>query len=209
MRAFFASLLIVLAACGSTNNVPSQPAATTCSVSSSSAVPTTAASSTPTPNREAGLVYVCSPERLKAYDDLWPAAEKVAKGIQANKFGPYEARMLGKKSPVPADYIGLVGLYAQDEATFAYVWWQNGAPDYFKGVVGFGLYNVQLDKHTEEFPYAVSINEGTFRWVMSPNFFGGESPMGEFRYPTSEYEAEAIDARVQSVLQHNLQKAGL
>ncbi|HET9411797.1 MAG TPA: hypothetical protein VFO38_03050 [Candidatus Saccharimonadales bacterium] len=196
-------LLALVAACGSADNAP---APTT---------PSSTAQTTPTVKRgdsAAGMAYLQSSERNAAYLKMWPAAEKVAKLILDGKLGAFSMNAQNGDKVGP-DYAGWARLCANNKAgaveAYADVWWENGKPDFAKGVTGFRLLDVEMSKKPEDTYYKMDHNQIDYHDVMSPDYFGGVSPTFPNRHPTSEQQAKVWDKQAIDYVESLLRTYGV
>ena len=180
-------LLLAVAACGSADNTPAPT------------MPSSSVQTTPTVKRgdsAAGMAYLQSSERNAAYVKMWPAAEKVAKLILEGRLGTFSMNAQNGDT-VGSGHVGWVRLYANNKAgaveAYADVWWENGKPDFTKGVTGFRLLDVGMSKKPEDTYYKMDHSKIGYHDVMSPDYFGGVSPTFPNRYPTSEKQAKVWD----------------
>lgn len=196
-------LLALVPACSSADNTPAPT------------MPSSAAQTTPTVKRgdsAAGMAYLQSPERNEAYLKMWPAAEKVAKLILEGRLGTLSMNTQNGDAVGP-DYAGWVRLYANNKAgaveAYADVWWENGKPDFAKGVQGFRLLDVEMSKKPEDTYYKMDHNQIDYHDVMSPDYFGGVSPTFPNRYPTSEQQAGVWDKQAIDYVESLLRTYGV
>lgn len=161
-------------------------------------------------DQRGALSYLNSPERIKRYSAIWPSSVKVAKALLDGKFGPIE-KYDGDKKPLKSDYIGWGGMQSKDYSFYAWVYWyRNGVPDFSKGVQGFSIHGVQIEKEADpQYPYMVYVARDGYALTSAIDYIGVSSPVKPFKYPTSIKELADLDNLTLDTLHANLAEANL
>lgn len=107
--------------------------------------PTHAPALDPEGEQRAAMIYMRSPQRVQRYQQMWGAAEKVARALYAGEFGPVTKYDDWKNDLVPG-YTGWGGMQSLDHQYYAWVWWNaDGTIDYSKGVQGFAVLGLHVE----------------------------------------------------------------
>ena len=164
-------------------------------------------------DQKSALSYLNSPDRIKRYSAIWPSSVKVAKALLDGKFGQIEKYDEDKK-PLKSDYIGWGGMQAKDKSSYAWVYWhRNGVPDFSKGVQGFTIHGLQIEKEANPgsygYPYTVFVPRDGYTLISAINYIGVSSPLKPLRYPMSIKELADLDNLALDTLHANLVEAGL
>ena len=209
--------LLVLTACSGATQA--QPAPTvTVTVTVPAATPSTArvpdyvSKFASEKDQQQALSYLNSPERIQRYNAIWPYSVKVAKALLDGTLGSIEKYDEDKK-PLMHDYIGWGGMQTADRS-YAWVYWdRNGVPDFSKGVRGFSLYGVQVEKTpgpgSYDYPYSVFVDRDGYTLVSASDHIGVSTPLVPYRYPTSMEDLRDLDDLALDTLRANLARADL
>lgn len=162
--------------------------------------------------RTAGLDYMRGSERVKRYQQVWPAAKKVARGLLYGKFGVVK-KYDDDKQPLKSNYTGWGGVESADGLHYAWVYWEKGRrANLNRGVLGFSIDGLQIESvDSGDGPFRANLERGvdTVK-VVDTTYLGMTQPAsGPYIYPLTRIQLEAFDAEVLGALRSKLKVADL